>query len=865
MLSKKALQKINSSLAIMSTYFSFQGTKQLDQSSTKMDEPNKMISTLMDSCAKLESERDQYIEDKKKFEDQIKKLNLINTEAMSYKKKFNEICDQSVILNQELKALKQKMEEKDKEIEAEKNYSNDQIEMKNSELADIKESVKETENIFQDLLKKKDKEISDLYDQIEQIRNTPSNEREEELIEKYGKLKEQKDQLDKNLSTQNSKLVALADAYKKLTSNNNKLKEDYELYTQSSQAKLNEKQALTKHLNDELGKMKKMNKDSTDKLNEALSFIKTLQDQKDTTREEYEAFKMESNEEILKLKEKANKSSASVIGLDQIKDLVTECMLSLYKLEESFTYHDMIEKTLMNFNLITQSAFESINASGSVSIYQENIKDIFFKIYSLAHSKQISLNGESLSKDVVNALVNDIIRFNPIRVLEEKNYVEAFANKIAALDLDEDANNEILAIYDSKTKVYQQSTSNILKTLIEKCSSSIKNDAVVINKKECFSFKCFILGKLYVKNGILFIDNNNLTDETSEYVINLIKYPEEKIHTVEIVGSFLKTQISKMTIKKILFTIMTYLPLLECFVIKECELTSKIIQYIVFTIENLKQVKTIHFESNRMNDEDMKLVYELLKHNKTITELRLIDDNITSVNGFYLSDCLTFNKTIRTLVLSNNKLIDEGLRSIFNIIGEMNITLEELDLSNNRLREEDFGSISNFLAKNPPIKRLALTENILNMASSVLLGSSLDKTTNLKRLELCNMNISADLTPILFKKCNFEELILDDNPLDEIGHIMLAKALNSNNSIRIISLKNTKISAFGLTHMLNCIKQLKSIEELHLENNVLDYNGIVIISSFAKDKTVSIFISKEYVTSEKVNIIFEKITNVVLI
>lgn len=865
MFTKKALQKINSSLAIMSTYFFYQATPRLDQPSASMDELNKMISTLMDSCAKFEAEIDQHKEDKKKLEDQIKKLQLTNNEAMSYKKKFNEICDQSVELNQKIDQLNKKLEEKDKEIEAEQNNAKDQIEKKNAEIAEINSSVKEAENIFQDLLKKKDKEIEDLYGKIEEVRNTPSNEREEELIENYSKLDEQKTQLDKDLAKQNSKLVALADAYKALTIKNNKSKEEYEVNAKVTQDKLFEKQMTNKVLSDELTKVKKSYQDSADKLNEALSFIKTLQGQKDNTREELEAFKQESGETIIKLKEKANKSSSSIIGLDQLKDLITECMLSLYKLEESFTYHDMIEKILMNFNQFSQSAFDSIHSCGTISIYQENIKDIFFKIYSMAHSKKINLNGEPLRKNFVNALTNNIISFNPIRVIEDKNYVEAFANKIAALGLDEEVTNEILALYDSKTKVYQQSICNMLKAVIEKCSNTIKDESVVLNKKQCFSFKYFIMGKIYVKEGILFIDNNDLSDENSEYVINLIKYPEEKIHTVEINGSFLRSQISKKCIKKILFTIVTYLPSLECLMIKECELPSKLIGYVLFVIENLKKVKIIHFESNMINDEDLKLLYETLKHNKTISELRLIDDNITSVNGFYLSDCLTFNKAIKTLILSNNKLIDEGLRSLFNIIGEMNTTLEILDLSNNRLREEDFGSIANFLEKNPPIKSISLTENILNMASSILLGSSLHKTTNLKRLELCNMNISPDLTPILFKECNFEELILDDNPLDEIGHIMLAKALKSNTTIKIISLKNTKISSLGLTHMLNCLKELKTIEELHLENNALDDNGIVIISSFVKDKTVSIFISKEYVTSDKVNTIFEKMNNIVLI
>lgn len=830
-----------------------------------MSEPNKIIQQLSQQLTEALEQLEKVDQEKKQYDEIISKLTSNLNEAKSYKKKFQEVCNQTVEFTEEISKLKETIEEKGREIEKQKEV-NKTLEMeKENEISKINDLNKKTSDYLQSQIADKERKISEAYEKMEEIKNIPSNEKEESLLKHQKILEDEKQHLENDLAIQNAKLMALADAYKQLDSRFQQSKIEYEQNIQQVQGRQTEMQGSNQILNEELSKIKKTNKDITTKLNEALSYIKTLQTQNETLNGKIDSIKKNNDGVMEKLKTKANNASASLVGLEEVKEIITEYMLHLFKQEQSMTYNDITDRTLFNFNQIAQAAFDSINSSGSIGIYHENLKDLYFRIYCKANPDQTELNGANVSNETLNTITNEIFKINFLDILEQKKSVDKYIGKLSSLGLDQDAITAIINLYDSKAKRYQQGVMSSIKALVEKCLNTIKNGQIEINKKKLFSFKYFFASNTFIKINHLIIDNTQLTEESTDYLLILIKYPYEKIKAIEMLGKFSSSKISEKSIKKIFFHLMTYLTSVESFSLSSTELSTTIMNNVVFMLENMKQLISIKLESSILTDDSIKMLSDVLKNNKTLKELHLNKNNITSSGAFFLADCLTLNKTIKMLSLAYNKITGEGLQTLFNVISTENSTIDSIDLSYNSFKEGDFATLSSFLINNPKIITLSLSGNFIDMQSCFTLGASFEKATNLKVLNMSNMSIYSDFAPLLFKNLQIEELILDENPLDEIGHIMLAKALHSNVSVKKISLKNTRISAIGLTHVLNCINLNKKMEEVHLELNELDDNALKITSSFAKDKTCLIFISKNNVITQIHSALFETLTNVVLV
>lgn len=156
----------------------------------------------------------------------------------------------------------------------------------------------------------------------------------------------------------------------------------------------------------------------------------------------------------------------------------------------------------------------------------------------------------------------------------------------------------------------------------------------------------------------------------------------------------------------------------------------------------------------------------------------------------------------------------------------LNREMHLLDLSYNNLTTEDFISLSEYLKCNPNLNGINLCGNIIEMSSCVEMGVALAKASRIKVMNFSNVNIIPEAFPVLFQNVYVEELLLDDNPLGEIGCLMLAKALSSSKTVKKLSVKNIKVSEIGLIHLLGYIKVNDALKEIHLEMNAISYKGL---------------------------------------
>jgi Ran GTPase-activating protein (RanGAP) involved in mRNA processing and transport len=296
---------------------------------------------------------------------------------------------------------------------------------------------------------------------------------------------------------------------------------------------------------------------------------------------------------------------------------------------------------------------------------------------------------------------------------------------------------------------------------------------------------------------------------------------------------------------------MTYNTDLLSFSFSKCEnISSNILAYIVFCIQNLKNIKILSFESCKLNDAQIKLITEGIKENENIIALILRKNNISSQGGIYISEYVNSNKNMRQLFLGDNKIKDKGLKSLLETLSTSNRNITNLELSNNGFGLDDFNNLIEYLKTNPILNSLDISGNKLALKSSINLGATLCAMKSIKSINMSNMGIISEFIPYLFKSFNLEDITLDDNNLEEVGLIMLIKGLEGNKNLKKLSLKNTQLSSIGLTSLLKMLDKAKDFKELHLENNTIDDMCIGIMKTMLKTKKFKIFVTKNMINQE---------------
>jgi hypothetical protein len=399
--------------------------------------------------------------------------------------------------------------------------------------------------------------------------------------------------------------------------------------------------------------------------------------------------------------------------------------------------------------------------------------------------------------------------------------------------------------YKIKNEKMRLSLLNLIQSLVRKCADTIKNSTIEINNSKLYDFSIYTGEEISYNQNTLQITCDKLTNEKIEIVINIVKHPPKKINRIHFLNEF-NRDMSEYNIQKILLNLMTNNADIKVLRFHNYEnFSTNLLSYIMFLIQNLKNIKILSLESCNLNDNHIKIIAEGIKNNRCIIALMLRKNYITSRGAIYLSELLKVNKTIRQLFIGYNKINDKGLASLIKVISTTNKKINHLDISSNYLKLKDFQVLIEYLKTNPELSLLDISDNRLDSQSCTLLGEVLNTVNKIKTLNMSNMGINSENILILFKSLCMNEIILDDNDIGDEGLPLLIKIFSENQNLKKISLKNTNLSGKGLDNLLKILEKMNDFKELHLENNHIDESGINSMMNAVEGKQFKVFVSKE--------------------
>ena len=452
------------------------------------------------------------------------------------------------------------------------------------------------------------------------------------------------------------------------------------------------------------------------------------------------------------------------------KEVLNDYLYCLYLLETGISIQSLVSNIMGNLSLYSNYAFilsrlNNNNTSNNPlnSIQNEFLEDLYFVSFDKYISKKVLFNKDEiyidgyLDKKILKANFEDFDQatINEICLeLINKNIMTKFKTPKTLVQLSQLFNTkyskkfdfeggklsdylskEVVPVVQKRILKYNKSIIDEMRTLVELSLHNLHDGKIIIDNEEVYSFEKFFEqynNYTNISERNLKIDIENGICDNGQAVDNLkhtLKYYYPQIIRLDnCFGNNLKIGY----IYKILAGINYY----QINVTQLSFINNKIDKIFnksfLSCIKLIKTLVMLDLSNNGLVEDNLKELFEYLKQNKTIKILYLNSNNLSSSCGYYLADCFKKNTTIEILHLSHNKINESGFDSFLNILGNDNSTLKELDLSYNELSIQDFQLLSNYLNLNPPLKSLDISgNNLLNKAAN-LVGVTFKKLTNLK-------------------------------------------------------------------------------------------------------------------------------------
>ena len=201
---------------------------------------------------------------------------------------------------------------------------------------------------------------------------------------------------------------------------------------------------------------------------------------------------------------------------------------------------------------------------------------------------------------------------------------------------------------------------------------------------------------------------------------------------------------------------------------------------------------SIKLNSQKLTDQDMKIIVEHAIQMKQCTSLELNDNEITSEGMSVLASELKKNSKLLALYLHGNPLADTGIYSFAQVLTTENQTLEVLDLSSIGLTDVGAEDLAAMLQKNQALTRLQLQSNAIGDRGAQHLAEVLTKDNRtLLQLEMAENKFVTDTCVdflVEMIKCNRSLKLFDIRlcSISDSGKAKLRETSESNKELQLL-------------------------------------------------------------------------------
>lgn len=249
---------------------------------------------------------------------------------------------------------------------------------------------------------------------------------------------------------------------------------------------------------------------------------------------------------------------------------------------------------------------------------------------------------------------------------------------------------------------------------------------------------------------------------------------------------------------------------------------------------NNPRLQNLILWNNSIDDEGLRALVAGMRNCHSLTDLRLYDNTLITVDGFrslstlFQSDCCQ----LKYLDLDSMNMGDDGARVI--AAGLVNLrSLEKLYLGNNSIGDDGMSALASGLANLHLLKDLRLGHNSIGDLGLQALVEGLVNCVNLKDLHLSgNRMIAASglgslSTLIQSEGCSLSSIWLPGIPFGDDGAAALAAALKGNKSMKDLYFnpESAKVTSVGWSAFSRLLCDTSSVNTTYLTNHHINEIG----------------------------------------
>ncbi|XP_051992117.1 NACHT, LRR and PYD domains-containing protein 12-like [Xyrauchen texanus] len=275
-----------------------------------------------------------------------------------------------------------------------------------------------------------------------------------------------------------------------------------------------------------------------------------------------------------------------------------------------------------------------------------------------------------------------------------------------------------------------------------------------------------------------------------------------------------------------------------------CDLTEQSCSALASVLSsNSSSLRELDLSNNNLLDSGVKLLSDALKSpHCTLEILRFAACRFTDQCCESLSSVLQSSKSLRELDLSNNDLQDSGVKLLSDALKSPHCILEILRFAACRFTDQCCESLSSVLQSSKSLRELDLSNNDLQDSGVKLLSDALKSPhciLETLRFAACRFTDQCceSLSSVLQSSKSLRELDLSNNDLQDSGVKLLSDALKSPHCIlEILRLSGCMVTEEGCCSVASALRSnLSRLKELDLSYNHPGESGVKLLSERLND------------------------------
>ncbi|CAF0898511.1 unnamed protein product [Rotaria sordida] len=256
-------------------------------------------------------------------------------------------------------------------------------------------------------------------------------------------------------------------------------------------------------------------------------------------------------------------------------------------------------------------------------------------------------------------------------------------------------------------------------------------------------------------------------------------------------------------------------------------------------IESNSTILCLSLDWNQLGDDGASLMADLLQSNTTLRSVYLNANRISAIGARELADMLHVNTTLTHLELTSNSIGDSGVIAIARALQE-NRTLQALNLSQTDMTLDGVQQLANMLELNTTLKVLRIKHNDLGDEGVMIIARALTRNSTLSTLDLSTNNVThigANAMAFVLQQDEtaLSSLIMNENPIGDIGVASIASALITNTTLTKLKLELVDMTVDGVREIVNMICGNNNIIYLALSRNLLGDDAIDLLADAFND------------------------------